>query len=145
MTPQDWLASLVGDWTYDGRPVPDDPARRRTGSERVWSEGCWTMFESDDETRIRLAYDPDTGRVVGDFISLSYPTVWAYDGALENGRLRLASRGPSYDVEGEFADYEDVFDILSPDARRLTSRIKSEDGTWRDFTVTDYRRKGAAE
>ncbi len=141
MTPQDWLANLVGDWTYDGCPVPDDPAKRRSGSETVRREGCWILIESDDEARIRLAYDPDADRVAGDFISLSDPTVWAYDGVFEDGRLRLASRGPSYDVEGELADYEDVFEILSPDTRRLTGRIRSPEGTWRDFTVTDYRRK----
>lgn len=139
--PRAWLARLAGDWTYVGRPVPDDPARHRTGSERVWIEGCWTMFKSDDEAHMRLAYDPDAGRVVGDFISLGYPTVWAYDGAFEDGRLRLTSRGPSYDVEGELADYEDVFEFLSPDLRRLTGRIKGKDGAWHDFTVTEYRRR----
>ncbi len=141
MTPRDWLDALTGEWTYEGRPVPDDPARRRTGVERVSVEGCWTMIESDDEARIRLAYDPATGRVAGDFISLSDPTIWAYDGAFEDGRLRLTSRGPSYDVEGELADYEDVFETLSPDTRRLTGRIKGKDGAWHDFTVTDYRRR----
>lgn len=140
-TPREWLTSLVGDWTYEGRPVPDDPARHRTGIERVRAEGCWTMIDSDDEARIRLAFDPASGRVVGDFVHLSDPTIWTYDGTFEDGRLRLASRGPSYDVEGEFADYEDVFETLSPDARRMIGRIRSPDGTWRDFTVTEYRRR----
>lgn len=139
--PPAWLAEMVGEWTYDGRAVPDDPNRRQTGTETVRSEGCWILIGSDDGARIRLAFDPDAGRVVGDFIQLNHPTMWAYEGAFEDGRLRLASRGPSYDVEGEIADYEDVFETLSPDRRRMTGRIKGKDGTWRDFTLTEYRRK----
>lgn len=47
MTPRDWLASLVGDWTNEGRPVPDDPVRHRTGriKGRV---GTWRDFTVTD-------------------------------------------------------------------------------------------------
>ncbi|MGA9525629.1 MAG: DUF1579 family protein [Myxococcaceae bacterium] len=81
---------------------------------------------------------------MGDFIHLAHPSLWVYDGAFDaDGRtLRLVSRGPSFDVEGETTDYEDVMEIISPDERVLTGRMKGKDGSWRDFAVTRYRRKG---
>lgn len=58
--------------------------------------------------------------------------------------MTLTARGPSFDVEGETTDYEDVWEILSPDERVLTGRLKGADGQWRDFTRTRYRRKDPA-
>ena len=48
----------------------------------------------------------------------------------------------SVSTEGETTDYEDVMEIISPDERVLTGRMKGKDGSWRDFAVTRYRRKG---
>ncbi|HVL43128.1 MAG TPA: DUF1579 family protein [Brevundimonas sp.] len=137
----DWLDQLVGEWTFEGRSVPDNPARRRTGAETVTRRGAWIVIESSDGVRFQLALDPATGRATGDFVSWEEPHLWTYDGAVEDGRLHMRSRGPSFDVEGEETDYDDVFEILSPDERRLTGRLVGQDGQWRDFTVTDYRRK----
>jgi len=55
---------------------------------------------------------------------------WTYEG-----------RSVPDDAEGQETDYDDVFEILSSDTRRLTGRLVGQDGQWRDFTVTDYRRK----
>lgn len=138
----DFLDRLIGDWTYEGRSLPDGD-HIRTGIETVARRGAWLVIESDHDARFQLAFDPATGRVVGDFVHWDDPTLWLYDGALEGEHLVLHSRGPRMDGTGDLTDYQDVWEILSPDERRLTGRILERDGRWRDFTVTDYRRKSA--
>jgi hypothetical protein len=139
---KDWLDQLVGEWTFESRSVPDEPEHRRTGTETVTRRGAWVEIGSGDEYRFQLALDPKTGKVTGDFVHWAHPTLWTYEGAVEaDGKLHLKSRGPSFDVEGEEADYDDVFEVVSPDERRMTSRLVGPDGRWRDFMVTDYRRK----
>lgn len=137
----DWIDQLVGEWTFEGRMVPDNPEHCRTGTETVTRRGVWIIIESSDGARFQLAFDATTGRVTGDFVSWEDPHLWTYDGAIEDGRLHMRSRGPSFDLEGEETDYDDVFEILSPDERRLTGRLLGLDGQWRDFTTTAYRRK----
>jgi len=137
----DWLDQLIGEWTFEGRTIPDNPDQRRTGTETVIRRGAWIIIESSDDVRFQLAFDPATGKVTGDFLSWEHPNLWTYDGAVEDGLLHMRSRGPSFDVEGEETDYHDVFEILSPDERRLTGRLLGQDGRWRDFTTTIYRRK----
>ena len=50
-------------------------------------------------------------------------------------------------MEGKGGDteYDDVFEIVSPDERRSVGRVKDAAGTWRVFSRTTYRRLGAAE
>lgn len=136
----DFLDRLVGDWTYEGRSIPDD-GKVRTGTETVTRRGAWLVIESSDHARFQLAFDPDSARVTGDFISWDYPGLWIYDGAVQEGRLVLGSRGPRMDGTGGETDYLDIWEILSPDARRLTGRVLGVDGQWSDFTVTEYRRR----
>lgn len=136
-----WLDQLVGEWTFEGRSIPDNSDHRRTGTETVTRRGAWIIIESSDGVRFQLALDPATGRVTGDFVSWEEPHLWTYDGSVEDGRLHLRGRGPSFDVEGEETDYDDVFEIVSADERRLTGRLLGHDGRWRDFTTTTYRRK----
>lgn len=138
-----WLDQLVGDWSFEGRAVPDDPAHRRDGTETVMRRGAWVIIESGDGYRFQLAQDPGSGRVVGDFVHWQHPHLWTYDGSVEGNRLVLRSRGPSFDAEEDETDYEDVFEVISPDERRLTGRLRGEDGTWRDFMVTRYRRRAS--
>lgn len=137
-----FLDKLIGEWTFEGRSFPDDPQQRRTGTETVTRNGVWIVIEGSDDNRFQLAMDPATGRVTGDFVHWAYPRLWTYDGEVEaDGRLHLRSRGPSFDGDGQETDYDDIWEVLSPDERRLTSRVVGPDGEWRDFCVTDYRRK----
>lgn len=138
----DWMDQLVGEWAYESGGVPDEPRHRRTGTETVTRKGAWIVIEGQDGNRFQLAMDPRTGRVTGDFVHWGEPRLWIYDGRVEDdGKLHLRSRGPSFDVEGEETDYDDVWEILSPDERRLTGRLVGRDAQWRDFMVTNYRRK----
>jgi hypothetical protein len=144
---EDWLDQLVGEWTFEGRSVPDKPEYRRTGTEIVTRRGVWVVIEpvtseSGESSRFQLALDTKTGKATGDFVHWADPTLWTYEGAVEpDGKLHLKSRGPSFDVEGEMTDYDDVFEVAGPDERRMTSRMVGPEGQWRDFMVTDYRRK----
>lgn len=136
----EFLDRLVGDWTYEGHSLPDD-GERQTGTETVIRRERWIVIESDDHARFQLAFDPDASRVVGDFISWKWPNLWTYDGAASGDRMALSSRGPDMDTGEGLTDYEDVWEIVSPDERTTTGRIKGKDGQWRDFNVTRYRRR----
>lgn len=137
----DYFDRLVGVWTFEGRSVPDNGEPPRTGDETVTRRGAWAVIESTDGVRFQLTLNQTTGRVTGDFVHWEDATLWTYDGSIEGDVMILASRGPSFDVEGQTTDYEDVWTILSPDERLLTGRLKGADGQWRDFTQTRYRRK----
>lgn len=137
---QTFMDSLVGHWSFEGRSVQDS-GMVRTGLETVTKRGVWLVMESDDGVRFQLSFNPDTGRFSGDFVSWEYPELWVYEGALEAGRLVLNSRGPRMDgAEGE-TDYQDIWEITSPDERTLTGRLRDDNGEWRIFTTTSYRRR----
>lgn len=138
----DWLDRLVGEWTYEAHPLPDDLLQRSSGSETVSRRGAWIVIESDDHARFQLAQDPATGRVSGDFISWDHPGLWVYDGAPDQNRMTLHCRGPRMDEEPGLIDYQDVWEIVSPDERTTTGRYRDDDGQRRDFNITRYRRKG---
>lgn len=135
-----FMDRLVGEWTYEGRSIPDT-GEVPTGIETVTKRGVWLVIESDDDARFQLAFDAETGRVTGDFVNWNHASLWTYDGAAEGDRMVLKSRGPRFDgMEGE-TDYEDVWEILTPDERVLTGRVLGDDGQWRDFNETRYRRR----
>ena len=138
---ENWLDQLIGEWTFESQSVPADAAYARTGNERVTRKGAWVVIESGDEYRFQLAQDPNTGKFIGDFVHWQHPQLWTYDGSLEDEKLHMRGRGPSFDAEGAETDYDDVFEIISPDERRLTGRLVGKDGQWRDFMVTTFRRK----
>lgn len=143
----DWLDQLIGEWTFHSVSVPPDPQYDRTGSETVTRRGAWIVIEpiedaSEADSRFQLAFNPETGKVTGDFVHWAHPTLWTYEGGVEaDGRLHLKSRGPSMEVGGQMTDYDDVFEIASPDERRLRSRVVGQDGQMADFMITTYRRK----
>ncbi|GAA0649128.1 DUF1579 domain-containing protein [Brevundimonas lenta] len=151
-----WLQALEGDWTWESWSIPEDPKCRWSGAETVSRYGdLWTVFEGKAQTpegtdasslRITLGYDPDKAKFVGSFISTMMASFWAYEGTLDpDGRiLRLKARGPRFDGKPGEADYEDLIEVVSPDERYLRGTMQADDGTWTEFMVTRYRRKGAA-
>lgn len=147
-----WLRQMIGDWTLEGRAIPDDPQWRSTGTETVAAFGeAWIVMDcayrqgdgpDAARSRITLGFDPDRNRFVGDFISSHMPSLWPYEGELDpDGKtLRLSSRGMRMDGQPGTSDYEDVIHIVSPDERTLTGRVQGDDGQWTDFMVTTFRR-----
>lgn len=137
-----WLQRLVGDWTWESRPVPDDPAEHRRGTARGRRHGVWILFDMDEEAHFAFAHNPRTGRIVGQFIHRDQPGLWVYDGAFDaEGRLHLRSRGPGLDDPAQTVDYDDVFVFTPDDELVATGRVTGPDGAWRDFTTAVFRRR----
>ncbi|WP_296815351.1 DUF1579 domain-containing protein [Brevundimonas sp.] len=147
-----WLQRLIGDWTVEGRAIPDKPEHRSTGVETVSAYGdYWVVFDGEARmggqeparSRITLGFDPTRGVFVGSFVSTHMPSFWGYEGRLDEGGrlLRLACRGPRMDGSPGEADYEDVIEIVSDDERKLRSTVRGADGQWSEFMVATYRRK----
>lgn len=147
-----WLARLAGEWTYEGRMIPDKPQHRAGGTETVRMLGeAWMLAEAsgtmtggrETASLMAIGFDPETGRFTGTFMASMMTSLWLYDGALdESGRsLRLQSEGPRFDGRPGTALYEDEIEIVSEDERRLNARVREDDGSWTQFMTTTYRRK----
>lgn len=147
-----WLARLAGEWTYDGRMIPDEPQYRASGTETVRMLGeVWMLAEAsgtmaggrETASLMTIGFDPESGRFTGTFMASLMTSLWLYDGALDEGgkSLRLRSEGPRFDGQPGTALYEDEIEIVSGDERRLNARVREDDGSWTLFMTTDYRRK----
>jgi hypothetical protein len=140
-----WLQRLVGEWVAESAEHPG-----------VWTEtvrslgGTWTVAEGRGEmpgggpaaTLMTLGYDPQKGRFVGTWVGSMMTHLWVYDGALdETGNvLSLETEGPAMDGGG-MAKYKDVIEFRGNEQRALTAYIMGDDGKWREFMKTSYRRK----
>lgn len=104
-------------------------------------QGAWILI-SGEGYRFQLSTNPDTGRVAGDFVNRDYPQLWIYDVFVDpDGRLHLVGHGPDMQGQGSETEYDDVFEIVSGNERRSVGRVRTADGTWKDFSRTTYRRK----
>lgn len=151
-----WLARLAGEWTFEGRMIPDEPQYRATGTETVRMLGeAWMLAEANGTmasgcetgSLMTIGFDPETGRFNGTFVASTMTSLWLYDGALDEGgkSLRLQSEGPRFDGQPGKALYEDEIEIVSEDERRLNARIRGDDGAWTLFMTTTYRRNRRGE
>lgn len=150
---QQWLAALVGEWTYEAEAsmAPGEPPQRMSGTETVRALGdAWIVCEprADDTSPdapstalMTLGYDPAKGRVVGSFVSSGMPFLWVYDGALDASAttLTLDTEGPSLTAEGQTGRYRDTIAIDGGE-RTMTSRYLGDDGEYRAFMTMRYRR-----
>lgn len=147
-----WLARLAGDWTYEGRMIPDELQYRASGTETVRMLGeAWMLAEASGTmasgcgtgSLLAVGFDPETGRFTGSFMASMMTGLWLYDGALDEGgrSLRLRSEGPRFDGQPGKAQYEDEIEIISDAERRLNARVRNDGGSWTLFMTTTYRRK----
>ena len=148
----EWLRGLTGEWIVEGKAVPDVAEYRSSGTETgaTWGD-FWVVLDGEmrvagsSETarsRFTLGYDPDRGVFVGSFTSTHMPSLWVYEGSLDDDgkALRLKCRGPRMDGQPGETDYVDTFEIVSGDHRRLRSTVRGDDGQWSEFMVAEYRR-----
>lgn len=145
-----WLQQLVGQWTYEGKMLPDDGKPPSTGTETVRMLGeLWLIAEAEgtmDGTPaahiITLGFDPAKQRFSGSFIASMMPSFWIYDGALDTDRktLRLTAEGPRFDDQPGTALYEDSIEIVSADEHILRGKVQQDDGSWHEFMVTRFLR-----
>lgn len=145
-----WLQQLVGDWEFEGSSV-DDPNYESKGTENVRSigglwiaaEGRGSMPGGGDATMIMtLGFDPQKNRFVGTWIGSMMNHLWIYDGTLDADErvLTLESEGPDFEIPGKMAMYRDVIELINDDQRTLSAYLLEEDGSWRKFMTTQYRR-----
>lgn len=148
-----WLQRFVGDWTYETEADmgPGQGTATFRGTERVRSlGGLWIIGDGEGgmpgggtgRTQIVLGYDPEKRRYVGTWVGSMMTQLWVYEGEVDAaGRvLTLNSEGPAMSGERKTDRYRDVFEIVSDDHRVMTSQVLGEDGTWRPFMTTHYRR-----
>lgn len=152
-----WLHKLVGDWTYETSLISaEGPSAERSseaqfrGSETVRSiGGLWVIAEGQGDapgaiavtSLMTIGFDPEKRRFTGTWIGSMMAHLWLYDGELDAaGRiLTLDSEGPSMRGDGSTASYRDVIEVKHDDHRILRALVQ-EDGTWREFMTTHYRR-----
>lgn len=150
---QTWLQQLIGEWTYEFSTAEDSdhPGASFTGTESVRPIGdTWMVAEnkgrgfngSASHSLMTLGYEPDKGRFTGSFAGTMVPVLFLYDGALtEDGTsLILDTEGPAM-TEGRATDkYRDIIHILDENNRELIAQVLGDDGQWREFMSTRYRR-----
>jgi hypothetical protein len=147
----EWLKQFVGEWTYESECDMGEgkPRETFTGSEKVSMLGpFWAVLDGEGEmpgggtayTRMTLGHDPAKG-YLGTWIGSMMPFMWVYAGELsEDGRvLTLVTEGPNFSGEG-MTTYHDVITVVSENERVLTSRVKNDDGSWKEFVWVRYRR-----
>lgn len=144
-----WLEKLAGKWTYEGEAEGEEG--KATGKETVRSlGGLWILAEGEGEmpgspepmrTLMSLGYNPQTRRYVGTWIGSMMTHMWVYDGEMDaTGKvLTLNCEGPSMADHTVMAPYRDVLEIIDDDHRILRAFVQ-EDGQWRHFMTTNYRR-----
>lgn len=144
-----WLEQLVGRWTYESVDAgPEDCASAGVETVRMLGD-FWLIAEAEGEAGgqpathvITVGFDPQKGKFFGSFVTSMMPSFWIYEGTLDaDGKaLRLKSEGPRFDGQPGTAMYEDSIEIISPDEHLFRGRAQQDDGSWKDFMVTRYRR-----
>lgn len=145
-----WLQRLVGEWTFEMEPAPGQP--EITGSETVRALGdIWYLAEGTHQVAggkphrslMTLGFDSNKKRFVGTWFGSMMTHLWVYDGQLseDGSKLNLDCEGPSMSGDGSMLPYRDVIEVKSDDQRILRGLVKEDDGSWREFMVTHYRRR----
>lgn len=155
--PQDehrWLDQLIGEWTYEAEfsVGPDQPRHKSTGTEDVHSlGGLWVVAKGEGEmpgsgmanTIMTLGFDTHRHSYVGTWVGSMMAYLWIYNGTMDStGRiLTLEAEGPSFAREGKMAKYRDIISLKDNGVRLLTSFALGDDGRWREFMTTTYKRR----
>ena len=148
-----WLQQLVGRWEFEMSCVmgPDQEPQKSTGAETLTSlGGAWVIGEggsgeSDEQwsSRLTLGFDPAQQRFVGTFVASMMTHLWLYNGTLDEAgkTLTLDTEGPNM-TDGKTTKYQDLYTVLGPGERTLTSRMLDAQGNWVEFMSATYRRVG---
>ncbi|MFB2550942.1 DUF1579 domain-containing protein [Ensifer soli] len=148
-----FLQRLVGEWvavserhgetTRGAEDLNWVETTRSVGGLWFISEGHGTMPDGDPAHMVMtLGYDAEAGHYVGTWIGSMMTKLWIYKGWVEadGHTLILEAEGPRMDGEGT-ALYRDVITLLDDDHRRFAGSIQQEDGAFREFMSSDFKRK----
>jgi hypothetical protein len=139
-----WLKRFLGDWESEGEGVNGVESVRALGDLWIVADGQGEMPDGDaSATQMTLGFDPDRKRFVGTWVGSMMTYQWVYDGELDaSGKvLTLNCEGPAFDGSGKMMPYRDVHEFVSDDHRQLKAYTQNEDGSWKHFMTTDYKRK----
>ncbi|MCZ4091476.1 MULTISPECIES: DUF1579 domain-containing protein [Sinorhizobium] len=147
-----WLEQLLGEWEVMSQPSTDTGQSQAPWTENVRSmQGLWFVCEGQGtmpdgrigQSLMTLGFNPQTNRYVGTWVGSMMTHMWIYDGVLEDDgkTLTLDCEGPDFDRPGRSARYQDVITLIDADHRRLTARVQTEDGNWKEIMAAEYRRR----
>jgi hypothetical protein len=150
----EWLQQMLGEWEWemDAEMEPGRPRERYAGTEsvrslggvRVIMEGRSTTPDGSLSTSLMtLGYDPERARFAGTFVGSGMTHLWRYEGERDaaTGALVLPTEGPSFTDATRTAPYRDVVELRGGDRRVMSSSHQADDGAWRQFMTTQYRRR----
>ncbi len=150
-TPHDehrWLKRLEGEWIVS-TPTPESKVESWRERVRMLGE-LWALAEGEGtmpdgtitRTLMTLGYDPARGRYVGTWAGSMMTHLWIYDGAVDGtgNALVLDCTGPDFEHPGRTLAYQDILTFLDDGHRTLTSRVRTDDGGWKEIMSADYRR-----
>ncbi|MGA0572032.1 DUF1579 domain-containing protein [Variovorax sp. VNK109] len=150
-----WLRRLIGEWTFEGEADMGDgqPAVKSRGTETVRALGdVWVICEGqttmpDDGGTgymvMTIGYSADKGAYVGNWVGSMMTHQFVYEGQI-NGcgdALPLMTEGPSFAADGKTVRYCDTITFVNDDERWLTSSVRQEDGSWKQFMKMVYKRR----
>ena len=139
--------AAVVDGQGDRPVVTDGPypeAKEFIGGFWIIGEGSGEMPGGGEATmRLTVGYDPAKGHYVGSWVGSMMPTLWTYEGKLDDSGkvLTLEAVGPSFTGDGTTATYHDIIEIKNKDHKVLTSSLLGDDGKWVTFMTMNSRRK----
>lgn len=148
-----WLDRLVGEWDSAGEITmePGEEPIKSKGTETIRSlGGFWTIAQGEGEcmgqkisTVMTLGYDPESKKYVGTWVDSVMPTLWKYEGTVDESgnKLTLLTEGPSPEQPGKICKFKEVMEFKDDDHRVFTSSMQQDDGSWNTFVKVDSRRK----
>jgi hypothetical protein len=150
----EWLQNLVGEWRTETEMSmgPGQPKQRAEGTESVKSLGGLWAFGEGKATMpggapmtyyAALGYDVSFKEYRGCWIASVSSHLWKKAGKLSaDGKvLTLECVGPNMEVDGETANYRDVFELVDRDHFTLTSYGEDESGEWNEYMRSNYTRR----
>jgi len=147
---QDWLQGLVGEWTFSFATAEDSEhpgvvaqgveTVRRIGSAAILLENRAEGDDGSHSATIILA-DASGTSFSGAVVGTAVDTLFVYSGSgVDDRTLVLETEGPAMTPGRETDRYRDVFHIIDYDNRFTTAEVQEENGAWREFMRTTYRR-----
>ena len=149
----EWLNNLVGEWKTRSEMMmgPDQPPQISEGRETVTSlGGLWAFGEGTAEMpegggmvyKTGIGYDVSFKEYRGFWIASASSHLWKYTGEMSEDKktLTLSCEGPSFEVDGETANYRDVHELIDANNRTMTSYGEQPDGSWMQFMKCHYTR-----
>lgn len=150
----EWLMQLVGKWSFEheANMGPGTEPSTMTGTEIVRPLGkLWIIAEmhspmpdgSDMNAITTLGYDPKQGAFVGNWVGSPMTHMFIYKGHLDEttGTLTLDTTGPSFDDPNQSSEYQDIYQLISPNERAFASQVKQADGSWHRFMEGSMKRE----